>query len=154
ALSALSEFWNEGFQFESSLPEDESLYLSSGPYLLTELREDQYVTLEKNPDYKEDHEVTIDNVTIQYSESPEAHVQALENGDINLIGPQATADILTSLEQLGDDYTVNTGEEGTYEHIDLAFDNGGPFDPTNYGDDEEAALKGRQALLKLIPREE
>jgi len=154
ALSALSEFWNEGFQFDSSLPEDESLYLSSGPYLLTELREDQYVTLEKNPDYKGDHQVSIDKVTIQYSESPEAHVQALENGDIDLIGPQATADILTSLEQLGDDYTVNTGEEGTYEHIDLAFDNGGPFDPATYDGDEEAALKVRQAFLKLIPREE
>lgn len=154
ALSAISKFWNEGFQFGATLPDDESLYLSSGPYLLTELREDQYVTLEKNPDYKGDHEVSIDKITIQYSESPEALVQALENGDIDLISPQATADILTSLEKLGDDYTVITGEEGTYEHVDLAFDNGGPFDPATYGGDEETALKVRQAFLKLIPRQE
>ncbi len=154
ALSAISKFWNEGFQFGETLPDDESLYLSSGPYLLTELREDQYVTLEKNPDYKGDHQVSIDKITIQYSESPEAHVQALENGDIDLIAPQATADILTSLEQLGDDYTVLTGEEGTYEHVDVVFDNGGPFDPKTYDGDEEAALKVRQAFLKLIPRQE
>jgi len=154
ALSAISKFWNEGFQFGETLPDDESLYLSSGPYLLTELREDQYVTLEKNPDYEGDHQVSIDKITIQYSESPEAHVQALENGDIDLIAPQATADILTSLEQLGDDYTVLTGEEGTYEHVDVVFDNGGPFDPKTYDGDEEAALKVRQAFLKLIPRQE
>src|SRR5690625_2479097 len=154
ALSAIAKFWNEGFQFGSTLPDDESLYLSSGPYLLTELREDQYVTLEKNPDYKGDKQVNIDKITIQYSESPEALVQALENGDVSMISPQATADILTSLEKLGDDYTVITGEEGTYEHVDLALDNGGPFDPATYGGDEETALKVRQAFLKLIPRQE
>ncbi len=154
ALSSISKFWNEGFQFSATLPDDESLYLSSGPYLLTELREDQYVTLEKNPDYKGDREISIDKMTIQYSESPESLVQALENGDVDLISPQATADILTSLEQLGDDYTVITGEEGVYEHVDLAFDNGGPFDPATYDGDEEAAKKVRQAFLKLIPRQE
>src|SRR5699024_8992270 len=60
ALSAISKFWNEGFQFGATLPDDESLYLSSGPYLLTELREDQYVTLEKNPDYSGEREVSVD----------------------------------------------------------------------------------------------
>src|SRR5699024_4861866 len=35
ALVKISKFWNEGFQFSGALPEDESLYLSSGPYKLT-----------------------------------------------------------------------------------------------------------------------
>lgn len=154
ALRAISKFWNEGFQFEGVLPDDESLYLSSGPYKLTELREGQYATLEKNPDYKGAKNISIDTVTIRYSESPEALVQALQNEEVDLISPQATADILLSLEGLGDDYTVITGEEGTYEHVDLQFTNKGPFDPSTYGGDAEKAKKVRQAFLKLIPRQE
>lgn len=154
ALSALSKFWNGGFQFGAALPDDTSLYLSSGPYLLTEFRENQFVRLERNPDYEGNHQVSIDQVTIQYSESPEELVQALEDGEVDLISSQATPDVLTRLDQLGDDYTVMTGEEGNYEHLDLVFDNGGPFDPSAYDGDEEAALKVRQAFLRLIPRQE
>src|SRR5699024_2483943 len=51
ALVKISKFWNEGFQFSGALPEDESLYLSSGPYKLTEYKEDQYLPLEARDDY-------------------------------------------------------------------------------------------------------
>ena len=43
---------------------------------------------------------------------------------------------------------------GTYEHVDLVFTNGGPFDPANYGGDADKALKVRQAFLKSIPRQD
>ena len=39
-----------------------------------------------------------------------------------------------------------TGVEGTYEHVDLQFDNGGPFDPATYGGDAAKALKVRAGV--------
>ena len=153
-LAPISDFWNTGFQFGDTLPDDESLYLSSGAYLLTDFVRDQYVTLKANPDYSGEHAAQIETVTIRYNEDPMAQVQALDNGELDLISPQASADTLTALEELGDGFDVITGIEGTYEHIDLMFDNGGPFDPATYGGDEDTALAVRQAFLKLIPRQE
>jgi peptide/nickel transport system substrate-binding protein len=154
ALAKISKFWNEGFAFGDTLPEDESLYLSSGAYLLTEMVAGQYVTLEANPDFTGEHAASVERITVRYNEDPMQHVLALENGEIDVMAPQATADLVTALEDLGDDYTVETGVDGTYEHVDLQVTNGGPFDPATYGGDAETALMVRQAFLKLIPRQE
>jgi peptide/nickel transport system substrate-binding protein len=81
-------------------------------------------------------------------------VQALENEEIDIIQPQSTADLLTQVLALADrGIEAQTGDTGTYEHIDLVFDNGGPFDPATYGGDEATALAVRQAFLKAIPRQ-
>ena len=154
ALAPISEFWNTGFQFGDTLPDDESLYLSSGAYLLTDFVRDQYITLTANPDYTGDHAAQIETVTVRFNEDPMAQVQALENGELDLISPQASADTLTALEDLGDGFEVLTGIGPTYEHVDLVFTNGGPFDPETYGGDEDTALAVRQAFLKLVPRQE
>ncbi len=154
ALSPISQFWNTGFQFGDALPDDDSLYLSSGAYLLEEYVNGQYVTLVANPDYTGDLAPSVERVTIRYNEDPMAQVQALENGEVDVISPQSTADVLSSLEALGDGYNIITQDEGTYEHVDLMFDNGGPFDPATYGGDEATALAVRQAFLKLIPRQD
>ncbi|UFU02293.1 ABC transporter family substrate-binding protein [Ruania suaedae] len=154
ALAPISDFWNNGFAFGDTLPDDESLYLSSGAYIMTDFVRDQYVTLEANENYAGDHQAQIETLTVRYSEDPMAQVQALENGELDLISPQASADTLQALEALGDDFEVLTGEGGTYEHVDLMFTNGGPFDPATYDGDEETALAVRQAFLKLIPRQD
>jgi peptide/nickel transport system substrate-binding protein len=86
---------------------------------------------------------------------PTAAVQAMENEEIDMILPQSTADILTQLQGLEDrGIVVDAGNGGTYEHVDLVFANGGPFDPATYGGDEAKALAVRQAFLKTIPRQE
>ena len=154
ALAPISEFWNTGFQFGDTLPDDESLYLSSGAYLLDDFVRDQYVTLKANPEYAGEHAAQIETVTVRYNEDPMAQVQALENGELDLISPQASADTLTALEELGDGFEVITGIEPTYEHVDLVFTNGGPFDPETYDGDEDTARAVREAFLKLLPRQE
>lgn len=154
ALAAISEFWNTGFQFGDTLPEDPNLYLSSGAFLLTEFVRDQYVILEKNPDYAGDLEPQIERVTIRYNGDPQASLQALQNGEVDVIEPQATTDILAAAEALGDEFTIITGEGATYEHVDLAQNNGGPFDPAAYDGDAETAQAVRQAYLLLFPRQE
>jgi len=153
-LAPVAKFWNTGFQFGDALPEDTSLFLSSGPYLMVDYVKDQYVTLEKNPSYTGDKVPSIDQVTFRYNEDPMAQIQALANGEVNLISPQATADVLAAVEGLGEGFEFVSTVEGTYEHIDLAQNNRGPFDAATYGGDAEKAKLVRQAFLHLVPRNE
>ena len=113
------------------------------------------MTFEINPDYDWGPKPKVATIVYRIIGDPTAAVQAMENEEIDIIQPQATADILTQLEALADrGVEVETGDGGTYEHVDLVFDNGGPFDPANYGGDEAKALAVRQAFLKTIPRQE
>ncbi len=151
ALSKIASSWSNDWNF-TSLPDDEQLLVTSGPYTITEFVEDQYLTLTANPDYEGDKTAVFEKVTVRYNGDPMGQVQALQNGEVDLINPQATADVLAALEAI-DGVEVQTGVEGTYEHVDLQFGNGGPFDPATYGGDQEKAKKVRQAFLKTIPRE-
>ncbi len=151
-LAKISEFWNTGFDY-TKLPEDMDLALSNGAYLMKDFVENQYITLEKNPDYKGEHEGAIDTLTIRWNEDPMAQVQALQNGEIDMFSPQVTSDVVEAAEKV-ENAEIQTGVEGTYEHFDLVFNNKGPFDPASYGGDAEKAKKVRQAFLHAIPRQE
>jgi peptide/nickel transport system substrate-binding protein len=151
ALSEIAKFWNSGFEF-TTLPEDPALYVSNGAYTLEEYEENQYLTLKANPDYQGTNKPSVDTVTVRYIEDPMAQVQALQNGEVDLIGPQASADVRTAIEAL-EGVETHSGIEGTYEHVDLVFDNNGPFDPDTYGGDAEKAKAVRQAFLLSIPRQ-
>lgn len=151
ALSKIANVFNTGFNFKA-MPEDKDLVVGTGPYTITELNEEQYVVLEKNPNYKGSHQPSIDKVTVRVIPDPQASVTALQNKEVLVTQPQSTADILTQLQNLeGIDVLTQTG--GTYEHVDLVFANGGPFDPNAYGGDADKALKVRQAFLHTIPRQ-
>lgn len=153
ALKPVADFWNSAFDF-TDLPDDPSLYLSSGPYVISELSaDDAYITMTANENYMGDLEPKVETITVRYNEDPMAQVQALQNGELDIINPQATADVITALEGV-DGVTVQTGVEATYEHLDLTVNNGGPFDPATYGGDEEKAKMVRQAFLLAIPRQE
>ncbi|MEN0072157.1 MAG: ABC transporter substrate-binding protein, partial [Propionicimonas sp.] len=151
ALSKISNVWNSDWNF-TQLPTDADLLVHSGPYSLTEYAKGQYLTLTKDEAYKGKLVPQVNAITVRYNEDPMAAVQALENGEVQLISPQATADILTAVQGL-QGVSVYTGDEGTYEHVDLTFNNKGPFDPATYGGDEEKASKVREAFLMTIPRQ-
>ncbi len=151
ALSKISNVFNNDFNFKS-MPTDKELVVGSGPYTITDLKEEQYVTLEKNPNYKGSHKASIDKVTVRITPDPQASVQALQNGEILVTQPQSTADILKQLQGM-QNVSVLTQNGGTYEHVDTVFTNGGPFDPASYGGDAEKAKKVRQAFLQTIPRQ-
>lgn len=152
ALSEIANTWNTGFNF-TSMPEDTDLIIHNGPYKMVDFAEGQYLTLEKEENYTGPIEVGVDQITVRINGDPMAAVQAVENGELDLIQPQATADVLSAAEAI-DGVNVDGGEGATYEHFDLTFDNGGPFDPATYDGDEEKAKLVRQAFLKTIPREQ
>ena len=155
ALAKVANFWNTGFDFQQ-LPTDKSLYLSSGAYLLTKFVKDQYMTFTANPDYTWGPKPTINQITYQFLPDPTAAVQAMQNGEIQIIEPEhPTADTLKGLTALkGQGITTQTSVSGVYEHVDLVFDNKGPFDPATYGGDAAKANDVRQAFLKTIPRQD
>src|SRR5699024_3206010 len=152
ALSKISNFWNTGFDF-TSMPENEDLLVHNGPYEITDFEEGQYLSLSRDEDYTGPVEPKIDTVTIRYNGDPMAMVQAIENGEVDLTQPQSTADVLAAAEKV-EDVSILPGEDATFEHVDLTFDNNGPFDPATYDGDEEDALKVRQAFLKTLPRQD
>lgn len=143
ALAAISSFWNSGFNF-TEMPENTDLVLASGPYQIADFVADQYVTLKANPEYTGDNLPKVEEITIRFIGDPLAAVQALQNGEVQLISPQATADVAEALGAL--DVTVIGGYEGTYEHIDLQ------FDQSKSGHFNNPLI--REAFMKVIPRQE
>ena len=145
-LAPISSFWNGGFNF-TEMPDDADLVVASGPYMISDYVADQYVTLTANPEYTGDNTPSVEEITIRFIPDPLAAVQALENGEVDIIQPQATADITTALEGI-DGITVDTSLGGTYEHVDLQFDQG--KNPENIFSN----AKAREAFMKVIPRQE
>lgn len=143
ALASISSFWNSGFNF-TEMPENTDLVLSSGPYMITDFVADQYVTLTANPQYTGEHLPKVEEITVRFITDPLAAVQALQNGEVQVISPQATADVAEALAAL--DVTVIGGYEGTYEHIDLQ------FDQSKSGNFNNPLI--REAFMKVIPRQE
>lgn len=151
ALSAIAEFWNTGYNF-TSLPEDDGLYVSSGPYIISEFVENQFLTLIRNESYAGDLVPELDTITLRYYADPLGQVQALDNGEVDLINPQSTVDVIQALEDV-DGIELLTGVDGTYEVITLTLNNEGPFAAAGNGGDADRAAAMRAAFFKAVPRE-
>lgn len=139
-LKAAADFWNTGFDM-TSLPSDESLYLSSGPFIISSWEPSQSMTLTLNENYKGDLTPSFNEFVIRFIGDSQAQVTALQNGEVDIIVPQASGDVLTSLEAI-DGVEVQQGDELSYDHIDLT--HAGVFADANV----------REAFLKTIPRQQ
>lgn len=147
-----AEFWNEGWlsREPGTLP-DPALVPSSGPYSLdpahgAEWSAGQYITVGANPEFYGTPPATS-NLTFRFA-APETHVTALQNGDINVIEPQATIDTVQQIDALGDSVTKETANELTFEHLDYNFAESSPFSEANGG------LAAREAFAYCVPRQE
>ncbi|GAA4158577.1 ABC transporter family substrate-binding protein [Gryllotalpicola daejeonensis] len=154
-LAAMAKVWATGFEFTGDLPSNKQLYLSDGPYVITDFKKDQYVTLTRNKSYTWGPIPKVNKLTIRFIQDPTAQVQALQNGEVSIIQGQADADTVASLKALkGKGVETKTEAGSTYEHVDLTFDNKGPFDPATYGGDANKAKLVRQAFLAALPRQQ
>jgi peptide/nickel transport system substrate-binding protein len=150
-LSKIAKAWKTGFDMTST-PKDKRLLVTDGPYKVTSLTK-QYVTLVANPDYTWGPKPKIAKITVRFIPDQTAQVQALKNGELSVLYGQATEDTVKSLDG-AKNIKFTTTPTATFEHVDLRFANGGPFDPATYGGDAQKALEVRQAFLKTIPRQE
>ena len=128
-LQAMADMWNTGFD-SKTLPADPSLYLSNGPYIVKGVNQDQSLTMVKNKDYNWGPEAKLDEITVRYIGSAPAQVQALKNGEADIIAPQASADTRGAAQ--------------------------GPREPGRHGRGRQPALlrPHRPQLLRRVCREE
>lgn len=151
-LGPVAHVWNTGYQSPNT-PGNSLVSLSSGQYVLEKLVEEQYATLVVNPEFNWGPMPKYERITVRLVEDSTAAVQAVDSGEVQIASGQPTADIMALVQGLVNaDYAG--GDESVYEHVDLTFDNGGPFDPATYGSDEDKARSIRQAFLLTLPRNE
>ncbi|GAB2456832.1 ABC transporter family substrate-binding protein [Xylanimonas ulmi] len=151
-LAEIADTWNNAFNF-SSMPDDPRLFLSNGPFVIDEFVENQHITLVRNEKFNWGPTPKVDEITVRFISDPLAQITALQNGEVDIISPDSTPDVLATLAGV-DGVVYETGVEGTWEHIDLTFDNAGPFDPASYGGNADAARLVRQAFLLAVPRQQ
>lgn len=140
-LKKFADFWNTGFD-ATSLPTDKSLYLSNSALVLDSWTPKQSVTLVRNPEYKGDLKPKVDKIVIRFIGDAQAQVTALQNGEVDVINPQSSADTIKSLEAIKN-VTTLTGDQFSYDHLDLSF-NAPVFKDKNV----------RKAFLMTIPRQQ
>ena len=153
--ATLIEFANQfrdGYSY-TSMPSEPQKTLSNGPYVITNLVENQYVTLTARDDYTWGPKPHYETITVKFIADPQAQVDAINNGDVDVAAGQPTVDLLQQLEGMSGVQHASS-LEGVYEHVDLQTTNGGVFDPATYGGDAEKAKLVRQAFLLTIPRQE
>ncbi|MCC3281085.1 MULTISPECIES: ABC transporter family substrate-binding protein [Arthrobacter] len=138
-LKAVADFWNTGFDTKS-LPSDPSLYLSNGPFIVSEIDPENSMTLTRNEDYNWGPEPKIDEIVVRYIGEAPAQVQALKNGEVDIIAPQPSADTVEQIEAI-DGVTMNSGNQLSYDHVDLNY--------TGVFADQDV----RTAFMKVIPRQ-
>lgn len=141
-LKKVSDFWNTGFD-SKQLPSDASLFLSNGPYVVKSMEPDQSMTLVKNNDFSWGNKGKLDQITVRYIGSASAQIQALKNGEADIVAPQASADTVDQLKALaGQGVTMDKGPQLSYDHVDLNYS--GVFADQNV----------REAFMKTIPRQD
>jgi peptide/nickel transport system substrate-binding protein len=141
ALKRVSDFWNSGFDTKS-LPQDPSVYLSSGPYIVRDIVPESSMKLVRNRDYSWGQEPWLDEINVRFTGALPAAVDALRNGQADIISPQPSAETDSLFAGLaGQGNTVDRYSQAGYDHLDLNFS--GPFA------DEDV----RKAFLKAVPRQ-
>lgn len=146
-LKPAADFWNTGWSYEPGNLPAAADAPSSGPYVFKEggWTAGQAITLTANENWWGPKPATKE-LTFRFA-APETHVQALSNGDLDAIEPQATVDTLAQLEALGDAITIDQGQEFTWEHLDFNFASGRPFA------NDKGGLALREAFALCAPRQ-
>ena len=141
-LRKIADAWNTGYN-TTTMPANEALTVGNGPYLVTAVEENQSVTLTANPNYQGDKKPAIGEVVLKIQGDVATQIQALQNGEVNAVAPQASIDTVSQLEALSGVVT-ETQPDQSYDHLDLNVKEGSPFADVNV----------RKAFLLTVPRQD
>lgn len=139
-LKKAADFTNTGYDI-TAFPTDKDLLVASGPFVVSSWTPGQSITMTKNKYYWGGNTGKVDKIVFRIIGDPNAQVTALQNGEVDIINPQASADTLTALKNTS--AKVLTGDQASYDHLDL-----------NFGSPTFADAKVREAFLKTIPRQQ
>ncbi|MFW0170167.1 ABC transporter substrate-binding protein [Rothia sp. P4278] len=141
-LRKIADAWKTKFD-TTTMPSNKALTVGNGPYLVTGVQENQSVTLTANPEYQGETKPAINEVILKVLPDAAGQVQALQNGDVNAVAPQASIDTVSQLESL-ENVVTETQPDQSYDHLDLNMKEGSPFADENV----------RKAFLLTVPRQD
>ena len=151
-LKALATQWNTAYNFIDTKPIDAStdpnLLIVAGAYTIKSSVPGKSMTLVANPLYKTGPKPTIKTIQLVTIPDSTAMGQALANGEVDIIAPQATAALNNSLLAQPNTTVYGFGA-ATYEHLDVDLKG-----PAWAGMSAAKANDLRRALLLTIPRQE
>lgn len=140
-LKKVADFINTGYD-KTSLPSDKKLLVSGGPLMVSAWTPKQSMTLVPNPEYKGDHKVNFGKLVVRFIGDANAQVTALQNGEVDAIQPQPSADTVKALDAASG-VKVIQGAQVAYDHLDL-----------NFGSSVFKDENVRKAFLLTIPRDQ
>ncbi|AGW41914.1 dipeptide porter [Leifsonia xyli subsp. cynodontis DSM 46306] len=139
-LKKAADFVNTGYDI-TAMPTDKDLLVASGAFTLSSWTPGQSLTMVRNKYYAGGLEPNVDKIVFRIIPDANAQVTALQNGEVDIINPQASADTLTALKKTS--AKVLTGDQASYDHLDL-----------NFGSQTFSDAEVREAFLKTIPRQQ
>ena len=99
--------------------------------------------MKKNENYTGEMPGKLDEITVRTISDPTAQIQALRNGEVDIMQPgNVNKDTLDQVQQI-ENVNVQKGDQLAYDHLDL-----------NFGSDVFKDQKVREAFLKTIPRQQ
>jgi peptide/nickel transport system substrate-binding protein len=151
-LSKLSDKWNNAYNFVDTVKIDSStnpkLLVTAGAYMIKSSNPSKSMTLVANPRYRSGPIPAIKTIKLVTIPDPTAMGQALANGEVDIITPQATPALVASLKKQKNTTVFGYGA-ATFEHFDIFLDG-----PAFKGMTDAKKLDLRKAILLTIPREE
>ncbi|MGC5077720.1 ABC transporter family substrate-binding protein [Agrococcus sp. DT81.2] len=140
-LATMGELWTTGYNI-TAMPEDESLLVSAGMWVVKDFQADDggFISFEPNPEWRGEEAPAFDELIIRFIGDPNAQITALQNGEVDVIEPQPSADTVAAIEAFGG--TLLQGAQLSYDHLDLTFNSEVFADPIV-----------REAFLKTVPRQ-
>ena len=124
-LANAVSYWNELLAFPTYFPvredvvadegwaTDASTYVCNGPYTMTGWEHNSVITLEKNPNYIDADEITMDKIEFYLSDDANNMLTNFENGSWQLIDDVPTNEIANLKAEYPDEFVV-AGQIGTY----------------------------------------
>jgi peptide/nickel transport system substrate-binding protein len=151
-LKSLANQWNTAYNFVDTKAIDATtnpnLLIVAGAYTIKSSVPGKSMTLVANPKYKTGPKPAIKTIQLVTIPDSTAMGQALANGEVDIIAPQATAALFESLKAQPNTKVYGFGA-ATYEHLDVDLKG-----PAWAGMSAAKALDLRKAFLLTVPRQE
>jgi peptide/nickel transport system substrate-binding protein len=93
--------------------------IGSGPFLVTDFKENQSLTLERNPNWWGDQEPYVDKVVFRYIPDTNSEIQAIRGGEVDIIYPTWQLPLKSLQNAQGLEYEVAAGT--FFQHLDFQF---------------------------------
>ena len=158
-------YWNELIAFPVMFPvredvasvegwaTDPKTYISNGAYTMTDWKHNSVITVEKNPNYHDAAEITMDKIEFYLSDDANNMLTNFQNGTWQLIDDVPTNEIAKLKQDYPDEFVVD-GQIGTY-YVSWNVNREILPDPSKFATPEEAEAARaeiRNALSTIFDR--